>query len=148
VTERIELTLARDSASPAAARAAAREFLDERCPTQLLEDVAIVVSELVTNAVMHTGDVCVLIVHYSSDQIVIEVRDTDVWRRSGVKRSRGAHDLGRGLGAVQTLSDRWGIERTDDGKSVWAEFDLPAPTHRTPMAEQGVTKLTSRTISE
>jgi anti-sigma regulatory factor (Ser/Thr protein kinase) len=123
VTERLELNLARDPASPSAARAAVREFLEDRCPAQLLEDVAIVVSELVSNAVMHTGDVCELVVHYSADQIVVEVRDTDVWSRSGDKGNRGAQDLGRGLGCVQTLSDRWGIERTADGKSVWAEFD-------------------------
>lgn len=126
MTERFELVLACDPASAAAARAAVRQLLDERCPAQLLEDVAIVVSELVSNAVTHTGDVCVLMVQYSADQIVIEVRDTDAVRRSGEKVDRGAHDFGRGLGAVQTLSARWGIERTDDGKTVWAEFVLPA----------------------
>jgi anti-sigma regulatory factor (Ser/Thr protein kinase) len=130
VTERFELNLACDPASASAARAATRQFLGERCSPQLLEDVVIVVSELVSNAVTHTGDVCTLVVQYSAGQIVIEVRDTDAWRRPEDKVSREAQDVGRGLGAVQTLTARWGIERTAEGKSVWAEFAVPAPTRR------------------
>jgi serine/threonine-protein kinase RsbW len=38
---------------------------------------------------------------------------------------------GRGLVIVQALSDRWGVQVTDSGKTVWCEFapgpPVPAP---------------------
>ena len=33
---------------------------------------------------------------------------------------------GRGLHLIESLSQRWGARRTENGKSVWCQFPLPA----------------------
>ncbi len=124
VTGELEVRLSCSPAASSVARRAARVLLAERCPPELLKDVLIVVSELVTIAVAHTGDPCVLVVQHTDETIVVEVRDTDARRRPETIAKRPVHDYGRGLGAVQALATRWGIERTEHGKSVWAEFGV------------------------
>jgi anti-sigma regulatory factor (Ser/Thr protein kinase) len=126
VEELLEVVLPCDVASAAVARAAVSNVLSDRCPAELVEDALIVVSELVSNAVQHTGEECVLVVTHLGDAVAIEVRDADPSTRSAAHADREPNDLGRGLGAVQTLSTRWGVERTENGKCVWAELDLPA----------------------
>ena len=44
---------------------------------------------------------------------------------AGTPQARTAgpdEEHGRGLRIVESLSRRWGVERTDDGKQVWAEL--------------------------
>jgi anti-sigma regulatory factor (Ser/Thr protein kinase) len=97
--------------------------LDEICDLRQLGDVLTVISELVTNAVRHTGDGCTLTLSHDGDQIVVEVRDSDT---RAPKRNRDVGDLGHGLGVVQSLATRWGIDRLTEGKCVWAELTVGA----------------------
>jgi anti-sigma regulatory factor (Ser/Thr protein kinase) len=96
----------------------------------LLSDVAIVVAELVGNAVRHAeplpGGVLRIAwrLRPSPEGEVIEVRVTD-GGAAGQPRIRtvdtDAGD-GRGLTIVAALADRWGVDRDGLGQSVWAEL--------------------------
>ena len=106
----------------------------------LADDVALCVSELVANAVLHA---------HTGIELVVERRGTGV--RAGV-RDNSAHDLspawhpgedeaddhwagspleseamtGRGLMVVASLADAWGVDVDDRGKTVWMEVGTGA----------------------
>lgn len=88
------------------------------------EPVTAIVIELVANAVVHAGTD--LEVRLSADgPIRIEVRDQDP--APAVLRIPGLlQEGGRGMVIVEVYSSRWGVIPVRDGKTVWAEIDLPA----------------------
>ncbi len=93
-------------------------------PADRLADIKLVVSELVTNAVQHSGQAdgssVRLSITESQGQVRIQV-DTPGFAAAPTPQPPDA-DSGRGLYILTQLSDRWG-QIPDDG--VWAEFDLP-----------------------
>jgi anti-sigma regulatory factor (Ser/Thr protein kinase) len=121
--ELFTLDLARQLEAPGTARLAISEFLAERCAPQVVEMALMVGNELVTNAIQHTSGGCNLTVRFSGGSVVVEVHDNDL---AMIDRSHLDGDLlGRGLGMVQSMTTRWGIERhPDGGKVVWAEIDV------------------------
>lgn len=90
----------------------------------------LLVSEAATNAILHSasGDGGTFAVQYLiSDHLVrVEVHDGG----GPTSPRRRVHDLesmtGRGLDLFDALSDRWGVEGTPDGWTVWFELDLAA----------------------
>ncbi|WP_433918731.1 SpoIIE family protein phosphatase [Streptomyces canus] len=101
------------------------EFLTDR----QADDAVVVVSELVTNAVIHAGtDVeldCRLEAHTGA--LVVEVLDHHPSRapRDGdPEPSYGTPEYGRGLRLVAALAETWGITYRTGAKTVWAQ--LPA----------------------
>jgi anti-sigma regulatory factor (Ser/Thr protein kinase) len=93
-------------------------------------DVALVVSELMTNALLHGSVRDRLIrvrLHVTGTALRAEVSDPRGERRP---QARGASDdldqFGRGLLLVGTFADRWGCEPGGVGKTVWAQWDLAA----------------------
>ena len=86
-------------------------------------DAALVVSELVTNAVRHSGsgpdDAIDLRVSRIPGGIVISVRDAGRSDTAPQIREPSAAPGGLGLRVVDALSVRWGTERSDR-RSVWA----------------------------
>ncbi|MDT0483738.1 MULTISPECIES: SpoIIE family protein phosphatase [Streptomyces] len=101
------------------------EFLTDR----QTDDAVVVVSELVTNAVIHAGtDVeldCRLEAHTGA--LVVEVLDHHPSRapRDGdPEPSYGTPEYGRGLRLVAALAETWGITYRTGAKTVWAQ--LPA----------------------
>ncbi len=93
----------------------------------VLGDVMLVASELVTNAVLHSGcseDHRIHVdVRRESEQLVIMVRDPGLSQAEAQQRP-GQAAGGWGLVIVDQLAQRWGTERTD-GYCVWAEVALP-----------------------
>jgi anti-sigma regulatory factor (Ser/Thr protein kinase) len=120
LAERLDLVLPNDLASSRVARREATRLLGSRCSDGVLVDLLLVISELVNNAVLHTDAPCELSIELRPGTILVEVRDVDA--RLTRRPARGHRSLGRGLGIVQSLSRRWGIERTGNGKCVWAEI--------------------------
>jgi anti-sigma regulatory factor (Ser/Thr protein kinase) len=115
----LELALPCEASSPRLARVEVVEAVRPWWVGQEMDRLLIVVSELVTNAVRHTEPHCVLRLRHSAElEITIEVDDTD--HRSAQRPATS--ELGRGLGVVQQLTERWGIERSRSGKCVWAEM--------------------------
>jgi DNA-binding response OmpR family regulator/anti-sigma regulatory factor (Ser/Thr protein kinase) len=107
---------------------AAREFVTTvlrgwRTPTGLLDDVVLLVSELVTNAVIHGRPPIELRLRSSGGQIVLEVRDCATYLPRRL-RPTPEDEHGRGLQLVALIADRWGTRPTPDGKSVWCVLSL------------------------
>jgi anti-sigma regulatory factor (Ser/Thr protein kinase) len=111
--------------SVAAARRFATEALADS-PSDVLEAVELMVSELATNCIRHAHTAFSLALRHVSGRLRVEVTD-----RAGGNpemRSPGPDDpTGRGLQIVNMLSDDWGVDRTtDERKTVW--FTLAVPT--------------------
>ncbi|MFD4832005.1 ATP-binding protein [Streptomyces uncialis] len=89
---------------------------------KLTEDTVLLVSELVGNAVRHTGArVFGLRMLRRRGWIRVEVRDPS----RGLPCLMPVHELdvsGRGLFLVDTLSDRWGVDLLPRGKTTWFEM--------------------------
>lgn len=88
---------------------------------ELLVDAAsLVVSELVTNAVLHARSAITVALCAEHDgSLRLEVSDLSA--RAPQRRGYGpGATTGRGLGIVAELVDDWGVRPTSSGKSVWA----------------------------
>jgi serine/threonine-protein kinase RsbW len=99
------------------------------CAAAVLDRARLLVSELATNSVLHSGaipgDDLVLRVQPSKTTVRLEVEDSG---RGDVVVARPP-DLngggGFGLNLVHTLSERWGVEyAVAGGTSVWARLSL------------------------
>jgi anti-sigma regulatory factor (Ser/Thr protein kinase) len=106
--------------------AAARRFIQGRAAAWALphpagDQLVLIGSELVTNAVLHARTELTLIMELRDGRVHISVRD-----RSGapatMRHYRADALTGRGLSVVAALSDRWGVSAAADGKVVWAEL--------------------------
>ncbi|WP_171053044.1 ATP-binding protein [Streptomyces marianii] len=93
----------------------------------LAEILVLLISELVTNAVVHTGCPAVLRMLFGlgaaeAGTVRVEVADS-CSRPPQPRRSAGDDTGGRGLELVDGLADRWGWKREGAGKSIWCEVD-------------------------
>ncbi|GHA05439.1 ATP-binding protein [Streptomyces echinoruber] len=93
----------------------------------LAETLILLVSELVTNAVVHTGHPAVLRLSLplaTTGEATVRIEVADASSRAPVPRCvDGDATGGRGLALVDGLADRWGWSREDTGKSIWCELD-------------------------
>src|SRR3954447_13274323 len=127
-----------DARAPRGARIVVAPRLHDRVAACVLERAELVVSELVTNSVRHSGtgraDAVIVRVSLSRTMVRLEVEDAG---RGGVIAPRPPDlDSGGGFGLqlVEALSDRWGLERVAQGGTiVWAQ--LP----RTPVTAPAAT---------
>ncbi len=118
-----------DVAPAATSVARARDFVERFCEHQelpyLVDDIRLVASELVTNAVVHARTrirvgieevpLCVKLTVYdgSADATWLNLAD----------RVLATDESGRGLWLVDACSAAWGTDLgDDDGKSTWALF--------------------------
>lgn len=111
-----------DPASCSHARGFVREALGNvGVDPQLIEQAVLVASELVTNAVLHAQAGPVVTVHTNSDLVRLEVEDSS--EVFPLLRNYGGDAVtGRGLAVVDASATWWGVDATETGKSVWAEF--------------------------
>jgi len=127
----IHLTTAAPSttATPEAARRFLHDELDGWDGPQVVDDAVLLVSELVTNAIMHAhADPASVAVGKTDERVRVEVTDPSAQplvRTTKVDRSVPG---GFGLGIVDQVSDRWGVIPNSCGKTVWFELHArPAP---------------------
>jgi anti-sigma regulatory factor (Ser/Thr protein kinase) len=86
-----------------------------------LGDLELLVSEVVSNAVLHSGTPDVVVSVRTSEPVRIQVED----HGDGVPAIAPAPAVGGlGLRLVDTLASEWGVSRLDHGKIVWFEFPL------------------------
>jgi anti-sigma regulatory factor (Ser/Thr protein kinase) len=122
-------TVASGSSSPAAARAWIKGWLDGRVSERTAFDAMLVVSELVTNSVVHSGVAAgapvQLRANLDADILRLEVGDlgagTDIVRSPPPDRLSAG---GFGLALVERLAARWGVVHAS-GTRVWCELALP-----------------------
>lgn len=114
--------LASDPTSVGEGRRRAADTLEAWELGHLVDDLALVVSELVTNAVLHARTPCELVLSLSDGTLRVEVADDSpaIPRR---KIYGSTATTGRGLGLVEVLSRAWGVDRRNGGKVVWVEID-------------------------
>ena len=86
--------------------------------------VALVVSELATNVVLHANTPFTVTLERRDSWLVLEVRDHVPGRVAVPPPTDEVEMHGRGLEIVQALSQAWGVWPRRDGKSVWAAFNL------------------------
>ncbi|MYQ62343.1 ATP-binding protein [Streptomyces sp. SID4950] len=93
----------------------------------LAETLVLLVSELVTNAVVHTGRPAVLRLSLdgaAAESATVRLEVTDTSARAPVPRCVGGEATGgRGLALVDGLADRWGWSAEGAGKRIWCELD-------------------------
>jgi hypothetical protein len=121
--------------SPQAAREFTRETLASWLLASALDNVELVASELVTNAVLHgEGDVT-LTLSIDGGGVRVEVRDDAVAEPSEGVLS-GSRTGGRRLVVVAALSTQWGSSSEPaGGKVVWAQVNVgPVLTPARPIA--------------
>ncbi|KUN97623.1 hypothetical protein AQJ67_29860 [Streptomyces caeruleatus] len=105
----------------------------------LAETLILLVSELVTNAVVHTGCPAVLRLSLpggAQDHTTVRLEVADRSGQAPVPRcADGDATGGRGLALVDGLADRWGWSAEGAGKRIWCELDrgaesaTPAPAY-------------------
>jgi serine phosphatase RsbU (regulator of sigma subunit)/anti-sigma regulatory factor (Ser/Thr protein kinase) len=81
----------------------------------------LLVSELVTNALVHGGAPVELQVRGSSNTLYIEVTDAARYRPHR-RVAKPTDENGRGLELLEALARRWGVRPRLTGKVVWAEI--------------------------
>jgi anti-sigma regulatory factor (Ser/Thr protein kinase) len=110
-------------ALPATTESTARaRFYAARCVQQwgvVADGLASVLTELVANAIRHTGDGCTVSVCLEGPSLLVEVADhSSDFPVLGSLSNLGDH--GRGLHIVEAFSQRWGARAVPGGKIVWA----------------------------
>ncbi|MGW2299847.1 ATP-binding SpoIIE family protein phosphatase [Streptomyces sp. NPDC001809] len=112
----------------AAAREQVRQLLHDWRDEEQLDSAVLMVSEMVTNVLVHTdGDAL----------LVAEVACGEKARRLRVEVSDGSDELphkrhpgemassGRGLVLMEMLADAWGVDPRGEGKAIWFELNEP-----------------------
>ena len=134
------------------------QLTDSRRPDALepsADTVVLLVSELVTNAVVHTGRPAVLSLLLPAEAAgprrpvpggpptapggqggrregggtghrALRLEVADGSSLAPLRRAAQRDETsGRGLELVELLADRWGWQREGEGKRIWCELDLP-----------------------
>jgi anti-sigma regulatory factor (Ser/Thr protein kinase) len=101
---------------------------------ELLEDAALIASELITNAVRAGCGRTRLEVAADDQQIRIAVIDDAPGVPTIFEPSAG-DDHGRGLHIVAEVAAQWGVRRVGDSKEVWAALPFAQRTRPAPLAQ-------------
>ncbi len=129
----VQLEVGADPAEVGRARRWARSRLAGsgiQADEPVAETLILLISELVTNAVVHTGCPAVLRMLLpdvpgpadAPGTVRVEVADSSA-RPPRPRHAEGDDTNGRGLELVDGLADRWGWQHEGAGKSIWCEID-------------------------
>ncbi|MEO6122638.1 MAG: ATP-binding protein [Ilumatobacteraceae bacterium] len=124
-----QIELSHDVASPRAARAFVSRVLQGWGVNGTgIERFQLLVSELVSNAVLHgAGTIQISVSERALNAAVVRVAVRNEGHGQPVMRHAERNDLsGRGLQLIDELSQRWGSDAADGHTVVWFEGD-PRP---------------------
>lgn len=100
-------------------------LLSWKLPDETIDTAEAIVSELVTNAIVHTKDTARLRLILDR-RLRIEVADTSRTPPRLQEHPCGDLDHGLGLLIVERYSAQWGHRPTPTGKDVWSELTVSA----------------------
>jgi anti-sigma regulatory factor (Ser/Thr protein kinase) len=109
-----------DDLAPRAARRFVDEVLADAGFDDVLDTVELLVTEVVTNAVMHARSEARVVIRLLDDAVRVEVTDTDD-SFPARRVPRDDQPGGRGLDLVEKMSRSWGIDMLTVGKRTWFE---------------------------
>lgn len=97
-------------------------------PEPVREEVALIATELVGNAVLHARAMAdgQLAIAWGVGEHGVEISVTDGGSptQPAVAEPHATDTRGRGLSIVATLAARWGVEQHDSSTTVWAVIPL------------------------
>ena len=126
MNQALSATLDAKASSARFARTLANTFVRQCGFDDLLETTGLLVSELVTNSVLHAGSGIRLEIAENGQGVRVDVFDAST-SLPVIGPPDPLAESGRGLHLVDSLADEWGSERLPDGKVTW--FVL-ADTHQ------------------
>lgn len=119
----VRLSFAAVPEAAPAVRAEVRRLLAGGAFADRAADCAVAASELVTNAVLHGRAPLEVGLELDGARVRVSVRDgSPVMPYASVLDPTAV--TGRGLMLVRALTDAWGVEPHDDGKTVWFELHV------------------------
>ncbi|GHE04072.1 SpoIIE family protein phosphatase [Streptomyces alanosinicus] len=110
------------------ARQHLRELLHDWAETEQVDSAVLLVSEMVTNVLVHTDADALLLAEVLGEagarRLRVEVTDAgdDLPHR---RRPGELASSGRGLMLIELLADAWGVDPRGEGKSIWFELYEP-----------------------
>ena len=117
-------TLAPDARSAGVARRLVVAALHSAGREAQADIAEVLVSELVTNAILHARTSCTLVM--SIDENGVRISVTDDSAAAARRRDYGSDaTTGRGLALVEALASSWGSRPSSGGKTVWFELREP-----------------------
>ena len=140
--ELAEAGLVGNPQAPGAARRVIAGWLRDRVSRPVLNDAQLVISELVTNSVRHCQAspeaVIVVRAQVTRSAVRLEVQDAGEHQQIVARPPDLQAATGFGLNLVQTLSERWGVERNPHGGTrVWAQLARAPDAALAPTSSNG-----------
>jgi len=127
----LAVTLPPESTSAGLARRCVRDVCAQAGLDDLVDDALLLVTELVTNAVVHAGTSLELRVAVRQEGLRIEVSDEQPGGLPQVAAEvEESREGGRGLFLLQSLATEWGTTHRRNGKSLWFSLGSPDPARR------------------
>jgi|SRR5580704_11683551 anti-sigma regulatory factor (Ser/Thr protein kinase) len=132
----LEANLPHTPQAPQIARRTVARWLADDVEPEELATAQLLVSELVTNAVVHGIGEIMLRATLDEDRLLIEVIDEGQGFERTVRQRDFASVGGRGLAIVDAEASRWGIH--EGTTHVWFELERPGPrlgTDKSPLTD-------------
>ncbi|WP_328292566.1 SpoIIE family protein phosphatase [Kineococcus sp. NBC_00420] len=122
-TRETSLVLPADGRAVRTARDYLRSTLQAWDLVDRADEAELVVSELVTNALLHTGSPATLTLRHdlAESLLCVGVEDTSTQHPQPRETTDDATG-GRGMLIVQMVAERWWVAPRGDGKTVWADL--------------------------
>ncbi|MFD9283142.1 ATP-binding protein [Streptomyces mirabilis] len=120
------MSIAANKALVAEVRRSVRAALLSWGADEIADDMAVVASELASNALKYTGGEAAVRLRLTKGQAQLEVEDGSA-QQPAQRRVGTEAEKGRGLLLVEALAAEWGWRlRKGGAKTVWASLPLPA----------------------
>lgn len=106
------------------ARAAVRKTIADWNLADPIDDAALIVSELVTNAFRYGTGPLVLRLTVADGYLIIGVQDNKPASTPSPKDVPDTQPDGRGLKLISAIASRWGWDHENGHKIVWAQIPI------------------------